>query len=281
MRIVILFVLSLFFGLHTLGAQGFSGGFKAGLNFNTISGEAENEFESFSGSAGFHVGATFAYEITDLFGVKAELIYSQKGVSKNYDGPAHFFIYGAGMEIPIGGNKRGQLDIINSYIDIPVLVYHRLGPLELAAGASVGLMVNSSSSGGETFTNTIYGTDTRITFNYEGNYFRDGAGEASIISRQQEPLPGTNVLLPQVIGAYYNSDRDDPLFNRLDLGLVAELAYYLNNGLYLGARYNLGLSDITQQENDLANQLDENGQRQFRNDNDRNRSLQISIGFRL
>lgn len=281
MRNILLFFLSLLLATHTLNAQGFSGGFKAGLNFNTIEGETESEFESFSGSAGFHVGATFAYEVTDLFGFKAELIYSQKGVTKGYDGPGHFFIYGGGTEIPIGGNKRGELDIINSYIDIPLMVYHRIGPLELAAGASVGFMVSSTSSGGESFTNTIYGPDTRITFNYEGNYFRDGAGEASIISRQLEPLPGTNVLLPQVIGAYYNSDKDDPLFNRLDLGLVAELAYYLNNGLYIGGRYNFGLSDITGSENDLANRLDENGQRQFRNDNDRNRSLQVSIGFRF
>ncbi len=277
------FFTSLFFLLllSQATAQGLSGGFKAGLNFNTIDGETESEFESFSSTVGFHVGATFAYKVTDLFGFKAELIYNQKGVSKNYDGPAHFFVYGGGTETPIGGTKRGQLDIVTSYIDIPVLVYHRLGPLEVAAGASLGFMVNATSSGGETFVNTVYGADTRIAFNYEGYYFRDGAGEASVISRSLEPIPGTAVLLPEVIGAYYNSDKEDPLFSRLDMGLVAELAYFLNNGLYLSGRYNFGLSDVTRSENDLANQLDSNGQRQFRDDNDRNRSLQVSIGFRF
>ena len=74
----------LFSSLGSLSAQGFSGGFKAGLNFSTFDGDAEvdesgNILETFNNTTGFHVAATFAYAFTDLFGVKADLMYSQKG----------------------------------------------------------------------------------------------------------------------------------------------------------------------------------------------------------
>jgi hypothetical protein len=69
----------------SLFAQGFSGGFRAGLNFISFDGDQEMSadgsvtFEEFTQTTGFHVGATFAFAFTDLVGVKADLMYSQKG----------------------------------------------------------------------------------------------------------------------------------------------------------------------------------------------------------
>lgn len=268
-------------GSITLFAQGFSGGFKAGLNFNTFEGETEMSFETLNRTTGFHVGATFAYSFTDLLGVKADLMYSQKGAQQNYEGPSFFYLYGDGTEQAIGGQRRSELDIVNSYIDIPVLAYYRIGPLELAAGASAGLLINSIASGGATYTETVYGDNVDIIFNYEGNFVSDGFGSDAIASRSEEPVSGTNVRLPDVIGPYYNSNTDENLFRRLDFGLVAEASFYFNSGLYIGGRYNLGLTDVTREENDLAGQLSSSEERQFRDDDDRNRSLQISIGFRF
>ncbi|MEL6276676.1 MAG: outer membrane beta-barrel protein, partial [Bacteroidota bacterium] len=71
--------------LIPLAGQGFSGGFKAGLNFNTFDGPLEDNgagTEVFNSTTGFHIGATFAYGFTDLFGLKADLMYSQKGVEQ-------------------------------------------------------------------------------------------------------------------------------------------------------------------------------------------------------
>ena len=61
-------------------AQQFSGGFRAGLNFISFEGDAETDadgmtLETFNRTTGFHVGATFAYQITDLFGFKADLMW--------------------------------------------------------------------------------------------------------------------------------------------------------------------------------------------------------------
>lgn len=269
-----------------LAAQGFSGGFKAGLNFNSLDGPLEMNadgmsLEELNQATGFHVGATFAYGFTDLFGVKADLMYSQKGGEQRYEGQSFFYVYGDNFEQVIGGTRRSELDIINSYIEIPVMVYYKLGPLEISGGASAGFLVSSAGSGGATYTNTVYGDDERIIFNYESNFFRDPAQLGSVVRLNDEPVGNTNVRLPSVIGAYYNNETDESLFRRLDLGLVVDLAVYLNSGLYIGARYNLGLTDVTKAENDLAGQLSPNLNRQFRDDDDRNRSLQLSVGFRF
>ncbi|MEL6142628.1 MAG: hypothetical protein AAFU67_13545, partial [Bacteroidota bacterium] len=136
-------------------------------------------------------------------------------------------------------------------------------------------------SGGATYTETIYGQNEQIVFNYEGRFYTDGAQEASIVRLRDTPVGNTSVFLPEVTGAYYNHATDENLFRRLDIGLVADLNFYLNSGLYVGARYNLGLTDVTRSENDLAFQLDSDGQRQFRDDKDTNQSIQASIGFRF
>lgn len=284
MRIYTSFFL-LLLATGSLAAQGFSGGFKAGLNFSTFEGELEMNgdmnLESFKRTTGFHVGATFAYAVTDLFGFKADLMYSQKGAQQNFEGPSFFYVYGDNTQTLITGNRRGELDYINSYIDIPVMVYYKIGPIEVGAGPSVGVMINSAGTGGVRYTNTAYGANVEIPFNYEANFFRDEAGPLSIVSISETPVGNTNFFLPSSIGAFYNNPTDDNLFRRMDFGLNAEVSFYLNNGLYIGGRYNMGLTDVTRPENDLANQLDANGAIQFRNDTDKNRSIQVSIGFRF
>ena len=86
-----LFTLLLISLLCTCGrAQGFSGGFRAGLNFITFSGPVEmsedgqTAYERKNRTTGFHVAATFAYQFTDLVGIKADLMYSQKGAEYVY-----------------------------------------------------------------------------------------------------------------------------------------------------------------------------------------------------
>ena len=163
------------------------------------------------------------------------------------------------------------------------MAYYRLGPLELAAGASAGFLVSSNGTGSARFTNTQFDTE-EILFSYENNYFRDEAGAASIVINGTEPVDPSrpNVVLPTVIGAYYNNDSDEPLYNRLDLGLVAELNFFLNNGLFVGVRYQHGLSDVTDATNDQQLYLPESsGELVNRDDKDYNRSIQASVGFRF
>jgi hypothetical protein len=276
----------------TLSAQ-FSGGFRAGLNFNSFSGDQEMSggvtYEDFARNTGFHVGATFAYAFTDLVGVKADLMYSQKGGGILFNGPSYFFLYdNAGTSSTrITGDLTSERDVVNSFIDIPVMGYYRIGPIELEGGVSAGFLVNSRASGGATFTNNfINGSQTRfpddLIFNYDYNYFRDGVGRASIVDVSRVPL-STGVNPPAVIGAYYNSVDDTPVYRRFDFGLVVGASFFLNNGLYLSARYQYGLTDMTRPENDrrIATQPGDPEVEFNTGDKDYHRSIQASVGFRF
>lgn len=273
----------------TLFAQGFSGGFKAGLNFNQFDGPMEGNgemtFEDFQTSVGFHVGATFAYEFTDLVGVKGELIYSQKGGEIRYEGPSYFFLYNAdGNETPLFGSAIQELSVINSYLDIPITAYYRIGPLEVEGGFNVGLQISSRGSGSVRYTTGSNNPDLRdIALTFDANFNSDEPGLESIVSSDPNVQLSNVTSFPSVIGGNYNSDRDDNRYERLDFGLVFGISLFLNEGLYVGARYNHGLTDVTKPENDLRlSELGDNNTRLFNTDDeDFNRSIQASIGFRF
>lgn len=291
MRFISILCLSIFLGTG-VSAQGFSGGFRAGLNFNSISGPLEmsddgmTTYEGIDRTVGFHVGATFAYEVTDLFGFKADLMYSQKGATfVNEDVPSYFYLYTDSNDdegTRLNGIRNSELDLVNSYITIPLTTYFRFGKFEVEGGISAGYLVQSRINGGITYSD-VANFPEDFVFNVTGNYFSDeAAGEGVISTALTEFRPG--ILSPDGISAYYNHDSNEKLYKRLDFGLVGGLSYYLNSGLYVGARYQLGIADITRDDNDLriSRPTPDDGGRAFnQGDEDFNRSIQISVGFRL
>ncbi|MEL7375889.1 MAG: porin family protein [Bacteroidota bacterium] len=285
MRIILCSIATLLLAF-AVNAQGFSGGFKAGLNFNQFSGPQEGNdemsFEDFKTSTGFHVGATFAYAFTDLVGIKGELMYSQKGGEIAYEGPGYVFFYpDSDEEFFRQATVTQELSITNSYIDIPITAYYRIGPIEVEGGFNMGLQISSRGSGSVRYTGFNNFIIDELALNYDANFNSDGPGAESIVSFNPDPLPG--LPLPSVIGGNYNSDRSDNRYQRLDFGLVFGAAVFVNSGLYLGIRYNHGLTDVTKSENDLRiSELETNGRRLFNEDDeDFNRSIQASIGFRF
>ncbi|MGB3799379.1 MAG: porin family protein, partial [Lewinella sp.] len=240
--------------------------------------------EEFRRTTGFHVGATFALAFTDLVGVKADLMYSQKGGEVRYQGPSSFYLYNDGTDtegLRVFGDLDSERDVLNSYIDIPVVAYYRLGPVELEGGVSAGFLVNSRASGSASFSNVVLPdgrTIPDVSYNYDYNYFSDVVGFNAIVE-PNESRQG----FPAVIDAYYNSEDDRPLYRRLDFGLVGGASVFLNNGLYLGLRYQYGLTDATRGENDLRLTRTEGvDEREYNtNDKDYNRVIQTSIGFRF
>ena len=271
-----------------LRAQEFSGGFRAGLNFISFDGDQEMRdgmtLEEFKRTTGFHVGATFAYALTDLFGFKADLMYSQKGGEVLYRGPSYFYVYGDASDaqgIRVTGDLDSERDVLNSYIDIPAVVYYKLGPVELEGGVSAGLLVNSRASGSASFTNTLQADGRAIdpvSYNYDYNYFGDPIGFDAIVE-PNDSRPG----FPAVIDAYYNASDNRPLYRRLDFGIVGGASLFLNNGLYLGLRYQYGLTDATRGENDQRlTRTDGSADREYNTDDkDYNRVIQTSVGFRF
>jgi hypothetical protein len=131
----------------------FSYGFKAGLNFSQLAGDSEMdaaglELEEFNSTTGFHIGALFNYKFIDAFGVRAELMFSQKGMEYIYDGVSYRdFVDQDGDKFSTIGNRRTVLKTTNSYIDVPIMAVARFGKLELSAGPSIGILVNSIASG--------------------------------------------------------------------------------------------------------------------------------------
>lgn len=289
MRQSILFLFGLLLTC-SLSAQEFHGGFRAGLNFVSFDGPREmgmggQNYETFNTTTGFHVGATFALAFTDLIGVKADLMYSQKGGEILFEGPSYFYLY-ANRDDQQGdiifGDVNSEYGIVNSYIDIPLVAYYRLGSLEIEGGVTAGFLVSSRVTGGSTYNTPTFGVENDIIFSIDGNYLSDPSGGAGVISADGTML-STGATAPGVISAFYNSNKDDALYRRLDFGLVAGVSYFLNSGLYLGVRYQYGLTDVTKGENDLR-LTDEDGLegREFNTDDeDFSRSIQASVGFRF
>jgi len=296
MRSVLLLCLFAAFVGAPLTAQEFSGGFRAGLNFISYDGDAETSadgattFEEFRRTTGFHVGATFALNFTDLVGIKADLMYNQKGGEKRFAGPSYFYLYTNRDDregVPNFGTLDAEIDVVNSYIDIPVVGFYRLGIFELEAGASMGFLINSRASGGLRYSDVRLAQGVTLTedviFNIDGSYFTDDAGGGGVVNRSETELGNTGIFPPSVISAYYNNGSDEKLYRRLDFAVLAGVSVYLNNGLFLGVRYQHGLSDVTKGENDLrlANEDRVEGREFNTDDRDYSRSIQASIGFRF
>jgi len=278
-------------GTYTISAQSISGGFKTGLNFSRFDGEQINDangnsLESFDNSTGFHIGAIVNFNLTDYFGFRTELLYSQKGTSYIYDGPSYLRLYNENLSqnVVLDGNRRYSVNINNSYVDIPVMAYFRVGRIEVSAGVNAAVLLGSRASGELAFRDvkTPLGQNLDdIIISIDANYFQDEYQVQDFLDPGSLLIQNGAYVVPKTIGAYYDAnDSDENLFNRLDLGLNAQLAFYLNKGLFLGLRMNYGLTDVTNESQDVDYQaLNQSGQVELRDDFDQNISFQVSIGF--
>lgn len=275
--------------LSGLWSQEYSAGFRAGLNFARFSGPSETsasgqELEEFSNSTGFHIGAAFGITFEEVYGFRGELLYSQKGTQYNYAGDSYWILEAQdNTQLYATGNRTTSLAITNSYIDIPLTAFYKLGRLELSAGVSAGVLVGSRGAGEVNFSGqTAAGaTVDPFTIALDLNYFDDGFQRSDIDDVEVRTIQGKTIEIPKTLGAYYQElEGKDQLFETIDLGLVGSLAFYLNQGLYLGLRLNYGLSDISKKERDISRkELDADNNFIFREDKDRNVNLQASIGF--
>ncbi|MCB0558282.1 MAG: PorT family protein [Lewinellaceae bacterium] len=276
-------------GFFQLTAQEFSGGFRAGINFATISGPLEvsdsgNDLEEYKMSTGFHVGATANLKFNDYFGLRAELLYSQKGADYNYNGQSFWILYTEDDQpIYATGSRTTSLSITNSYIDIPFMAVGRLGRVELSGGFNLGILVSSRGSGELTFSGqTDSGFDVDpFTVALDFSYFDDTFRRTDIDDVEIRDIGGKTVVIPKTLTTNFQElEGKQNLFNTLDLGLIGGLAFYLNQGLYVGLRVNYGLSDLTKTEQDPSRkELDDTNNLIFREDKDHNLTLQASVGF--
>lgn len=292
MRYILYLALISTFTYSSLQAQELSYGFKAGLNFSTFQGPLENgengeSPESYDFNSGFHIGIMFNRGFTDLFGIRAEVLYSQKGSRYRFEGEGYQLLQnGVGSRIFTTGNKEISLNITNAYIDVPISAYGKVLPwLELHGGISVGAIVSSSGTGELRYSgvSSIGVPIEDFLVSLDHRYYMDVGGFEELGA---EPIlrniNGDQIEIPRSLGAYYDYEQGEEvnLFNRIDFGLQAGVSIFLNQGLFLGLKVNYGLADITNNEVDrsLIN-LGDNNEFIFSEDVDRNLSLQASIGF--
>lgn len=275
-------------------------GFKTGLNFARIIGDSETSadgrnLETWKNSTGFHIGMTFAYKFTDNFGLRGEFLYSKRGAKYTFDGPSYRIFKHSMGSILTTGNSRYLINVSNSYLDIPVLAYGRIGNFEVSGGAYVGILVQSAGEGslrysGKTaLNNDVYinpnKADTELNFNLNHNYRRDNTGEGSAKSDDEVPVSvkvdGFISETPKTLGAYYDYTEDKGnLYNSIDYGLVGGVSYYISTALYLSARVQYGLSDITNNKADISkSSYSNNGELIFRDAKHQNFMIQASVGF--
>jgi hypothetical protein len=260
-------------------------GFRAGLSFSKIDGPSElgpngEKLEENKLSSGFHIGMALNIKITDLLGFRPELLYSQRGTDYTYTGPSYFKLGEGVNSTTIFGTRTQTLNVSNSYLDIPLALYYKIGFFELTAGLNTGLLISSTAGGNIEFlpTSSIGNPipfEVRLNHNYKG----DKAGEAS-----EETIPvninGIIYDVPEFYGAYYDyTNRDKDLYKTLDFGIIAGLSYYLNEGLFLSGRYIYGLGDVDRNEYDVSLQTLDNNTPVSRADTNRSSSWQFSVGF--
>ena len=271
------------------GAQDLKFGVRAGMNMNTLRGDMEtddngNEVESYEWTSGFHVGFTVSWEATELMGVRGEFVFTQRGTDRFYDGPSYYIFQPDVEPFYATGHSKINLSVTNSYLNLPITGYIRpVKWLELFAGGNIGFMISSTAFGDISFEGTAEnGSPVSLRHELDYRYFIDDPAQATYITPVNTvTIGGEKIPYPHVGRSQFMFAEDrGSLYRVIELGGVAGLSIYLNQGLYLSARANIGLTDLTKDKADVSwLKLDDNKNFITRNDRDTNLSFQASIGF--
>lgn len=272
-----------------LQAQSIKGGFRAGLNFSTLSGPLETNaagetLEEYRSSTGFHIGAVVNFQLTDYFGLRSELSYTQRGTEYGYNGESFWLFEAAnGGTFATTGTRTMVMTISNSYLNVPLSAYVRLGRFEFSGGAGVALLLAGRGEGELTYNGIspkgapIEEFVTALDYNYGNDHFgrQDFREDIPIV------VDGVTVLAPRNIGAYYETPPGRKnLFKTHDFFLHGGLSFFLNRGMFISGRFYYGMTDVTRMVRDVSKlTLDSENNYILRDDKDQNISIEASIGF--
>lgn len=287
---------------ESLSAQDYKFGIRGGLNYSQLLGPQNNSSdytESFSLNNGIHFGVTFAYHISDNFGFRTELAYNQIGTKYRFeseDAP-YVFRFGFDREVRRGEMIR-ELDVNNSYIHLPIMVFYKpIKKLELYGGIYTQFLVLPTAGGSVDFTdpNPSGSLEDGDLKNYsffqaiEANYYSDEVRQATANQSLTVALlidgDIERINMPRSASGYYELDEIEKLstkYNWFDAGLEGGFSYFMNRSLYLGVTGMYGLIDVTKDAADVDYfEINEFNKYVFREDFDRNFSLQVSMGFKF
>lgn len=298
-NIKIALALTILFGVSTqVLAQGLHFGIRAGINYAEYLGPKETN-EKYTLNNGFHFGLNVEYAFDDIVSLKGEFMYIQNGTKQKYEGPSYYFFnidrashpeVDPGQRVLIEDDLSLDLNVSNAYVGIPITAHFRtLDKWDIYGGAYVNFMVSSIGQGILEFG----GTDT-LTINHQfqqgldHNYRSDIGGPSDFPAyTNNRPIllisDDFDTFTQSIAGSYYQfPEKTANAFRGIDYGVVAGVNYFLNPGLYLGLRAELGLRDITDNRMDRSlGAINADESLIFRDDYDRHFGLNLSLGFRF
>ncbi len=289
MKKVYAFVAFLFL-INTASTQDYNIGIRAGLNFSQFLGPSENDvIEDFNIASGFHFGINFQWNFNSFLGVRSEILYHQIGSKYKFDGVGYYvFRLRTFSRFVVRDRSEIELDHSNAYLSFPFTAHLTLSEkFEIYGGGYLGLLVSPVASGtwrfgveGDQFVND-YSFEQGLDFNYNSDraFQSNPFGRPILIIVNDQ-----NVDLPGIAGAYYlyGETIETKKFKGFDYGLVGGFSYFLNRGLFISARLEYGLTDITNAVVDHSyKSVEDDGTLIFNDDYDRNLNVAISFGFRF
>ena len=278
-----LLILLAFAPLLLLG-QSTKVGVRAGLDFSTLVGPTETA-ESFGVSTGFHFGVNVSRYLTSTFGLRAELLYSQKGFRKEYNGVGYYPIKVDGNLFYTEGDIDYILEVSNAYASIPLTAHIQpFSFIEFFAGISANFLINPVGSGTVDFTSTSEPDRLFFRQTLQHAYYQDTGGMVGTSPNNPVVFVGEEIVtIPGAVGAYYIFDNDEEkVFRGFDVSAIVGTQIYVNKSFYIGLRAEYGFRDITNDAVDLSiESLSDTGGFKLNNDKDHQVGLQASVGFRF
>ena len=269
--------------------QGFNLGIRAGLAQSKFIGPIESGLdESFGLAGGFHFGINFQWNFTDVLGLKTEFMYNQKGSAYNMssDNGAYVFNDAANgiSNVVFRDESIVKLKHSNAYIQFPQTLNVQISPkIEVFGGGYISFLLSPVATGTISFGGDDLDTEHSFVQGLNFNYFSD----PSFLNRPEQILirvNGDNVDLNTPVDSrdFWNNRVAESRFKSIDYGLIGGASYYLNRGLYIMGRVEYGLQDVTRDISDYSfGDVNDDGSLIFRQDNDYNLSIQLSIGFKF
>jgi hypothetical protein len=295
MKHIIIFLLTICLASNSTFAQeGFGFGMHIGMNYATIRGTSEvttgatTTPETFNYNSGLQGGLLVRYGLTDLIGFRLEANYAQRGMKYNYEGIGiQAFRDDNAAAILTTGTLKYNLNLTNSYIELPLTVYARLGDKwEIHGGGYFAYLVKSAADGALNLKNAKTLVGTAVPAEYNGtldyNFLSADDDKADVTNNKVLFTEGARIVKsPVSLGAYYGrGTANGYLLNRVDYGLVAGLSYRMRSGLTAMARFNYGMTDVTNNAvHAMQSALSADKKFILRDSNDKNMSVQISFIF--
>ena len=265
---ILLFVLTSL-SINGLNAQNTS--IKLGVNNVKLIGKPEKDA---SGKALESFESVFAFTgalVTEVAlqnegsneegGVRFEMTYFRNKFKWLYNGSSYqIFDTEGGKKVYATGQKTVNLTLTTNYFKLPIMMYQRFeSGFELAFGLDLGLNIGTQAKGNMTFQGkTESGENVPLyTAELNYNYSKDKVTTVEL-SDVSFTANGETIKLPKSMGAYYetrvrNAKPYNP-FNRFNVGLNGDVAYWFGDAIGLRLRGNYNFFDFTSNKNTFIRQ---------------------------